>query len=373
MRLHLVAFPHTRVEQEFAHCAYTQKVLKFARMMGDRHEIYVYAPEGPPIPGATLVPLTTDAFRTATFGPDEPNRLPAWPDTAQWAHFNERAAAEIAERLEPEDLVLLAAGYSQLPVAQGLPDWATVVEPGVGYEGPFARFCAFESYAWMHYLYAKRGIGAGQWGNGHAPQDGRWYDTVIPNYFDVDDFPELNGRDGSYLLFVGRLIARKGLSVAAEIAKAADMRLVVAGAGATAWSEGEIVAPEVTVRGDVSYVGPVGVEERGKLMAGARALLAPTTYIEPFGGVAVEAMMCGTPAITTDWGAFTETVEEGVTGYRFRTLREGVRAVELAGSLDPEIVRSRARSRFSLEAVAPRYESWFGRLKTLWGEGWYER
>lgn len=370
MNLHLVALPHTRVEPEFVHCAYTQKVAKFARMMGDRHGLYVYAPEGEPLAPAELVPILSDAERVATFGPDDPNRLPAWPTDDQFRVFNHRAAVAIRERLEPGDAVLLAAGWSQAAVARGLPAETLVVEPGVGYEGPFARFCAFESYAWMHYLYGKKGIGGGEWGNGAGAQDGRWYDAVIPNYFDPAEFPHLNDGSGEHLLFVGRLIRRKGLSAAADVARAAGLPLVVAGAGATSWKNGAFVeSPEVRIEGDVHYAGPVGVEERAELMAGARSLLAPTTYLEPFGGVAVEAMLAGTPALTTDWGAFTETVPER---WRFRTLQEAVDKVAFAASEDPEATRARAVARYSLDAVAPRYDLWLERLDDLRGDGWYE-
>ena len=45
-------------------------------------------------------------------------------------------------------------------------------------------------------------------------------------------------------------------------------------------------------------------------------------------------------------------------------------AIHKAASLDRMAVRQWAQQ-FTLEAVAPRYEAWFDRLQTLWGEGWY--
>jgi glycosyltransferase involved in cell wall biosynthesis len=104
-------------------------------------------------------------------------------------------------------------------------------------------------------------------------------------------------------------------------------------------------------------------------MAGAVALLAPTLYIEPFGGVAVEAMLSGTPAITSDFGAFTETVETGRTGFRFRTLAEGAQAVGAATTIDPLGARERAVERFAMENVAPAYLRVLERLEGLYGAG----
>lgn len=360
MRLHLPAFPHTRVTASFSHCAYTAKILKFVKMMASRgHEIILYAPEGSDAPGATFVEVLSEEERFRIFGADDLNRLAAWPEDEQWRLFNARTIAGLLEHAHDRELVLLPAGRSQKVVADALPHLLHC-EPGVGYEGIFTPYCAFESYAWMHYVYGRGEMMAG-----------RWYDAVIPNYFDPEDFPILNDGKGEYLLFLGRLIASKGPHVAAQIANELDLPLLVAGAGATEHSPGRIVAGDVTIEGPkVEYIGPVGVEERAKLLAGARALLAPTDYREPFGGVAVEAMMAGTPAITTDWGAFTETVFDGVSGFRFRSLAEGIDAVERATELDPQQIRDWAFSRYSLEAVAPQFEVWLERLGTLWDQGW---
>ena len=132
------------------------------------------------------------------------------------------------------------------------------------------------------------------------------------------------------------------------------------------------MADEVTIEGlHVRYAGPVDARKRWELMSRAAAVVVPTLYLEPFGGVAVEAMMCGTPVIASDWGAFPETVLPGVSGERFATLAEGAAAVAKVLRLDRAAVRDYAMRRFSLDAVRPLYTSWFRRLNTLWSEGWY--
>lgn len=359
MKLHVVALPHTRVEASFSWCAYTSKLLKFARMLRGECEILIYAPEGQDIPGARLVPVLSQDDRVKIFGPDDLDRLPAWPTPEQTAEFNLNTIAELKKQLEPRDLILLTAGWTHKPIADAFPSHV-ICEPGVGYEGILPQsHCAFESYAWMHYVYAKNNI-----------QDGRWFDAVIPNFFDPTEFPYLNDGKGNYLLFFGRIVQRKGPHIAVEIAKAVGMRLVVAGAGGKQVGD-DVVAPEITVK-NAEYFGTVNIEERAKLLAGAHALIFPTTYIEPFGGVMVEAMLCGTPVISTDWGAPTEINLNGLTGARFRTLAEGIKAVDRVGLLNPLHIRHYAKARYSLGAVAPLYMRWFNQLSTLFSKGWYE-
>ena len=107
-------------------------------------------------------------------------------------------------------------------------------------------------------------------------------------------------------------------------------------------------------------------------MGGAIAVFAPTIYVEPFGYVVIESQMCGTPTITTDWGAFVETNVQGVTGYRCRSFAEFLEAAENAGTLDRAKIRQHAVENYSVEVISERYERYFARLGTLWGKGWYE-
>jgi glycosyltransferase involved in cell wall biosynthesis len=284
-----------------------------------------------------------------------------WDATREyWRLTNNRAVREILARRGPRDLLCVIGGTCQQPIATALPDMR-VCEWGIGYAGVFAPFRVWESYAWMHCV-----LGQG----GAYQADGRFYDAVIPNSFPAEDFTPGYG-EGNYALYIGRLIRRKGVEVAIEAAKAAGVKLVVAGQGGEV-RDGRLWYDGVSMPADnVEYVGAVDVVRRNELMGGALAVLAPTLYVEPFGGVAVEAQMCGTPAITTDWGAFVETVQHGVTGFRCHTLGEFVWALRQAGELDRAEIRKRALHTYSLEAVAPRYAAYVARLQDLDGKGWY--
>jgi glycosyltransferase involved in cell wall biosynthesis len=122
----------------------------------------------------------------------------------------------------------------------------------------------------------------------------------------------------------------------------------------------------------VQYVGSVGRVERARLMGKACALIQPTVFMEPFGGNVVEAAMCGTPAITTDYAAFSETVRHGVTGYRCHTLEQFVWAARAVRDLDSAEIRRIAVANYSMDRVALMYQKYFEMLSGLWGQGWPE-
>ena len=247
-------------------------------------------------------------------------------------------------------------GLYQKPIADAV--GLLTVESGIGYTGVFADFKVFESYAWMHYVYGLNNIA-----------DGIWYDAVIPNFFEVSDFPFKKDKE-DYLLYFGRIINRKGVKTASDIAKMTGNELYVVG-------QGELDNPNegLFLSGEkhIHYMSAVESERRGELLQNAKAVLMPTYYIEPFGGVNVEAQLCGTPVITTDWGAFPETVLHGVTGYRCRTFEEFCWAVNNIESISPENCRKWAAENFSTERVGKMYEEYFQRIAGLFDYGWYRK
>ena len=266
-----------------------------------------------------------------------------------WVNFNNNVINEIKNRLEHKDFICLISGYAAKQIADAFPNELSV-EFGIGYGGSFAQFRVFESYAWMHACYGSRTT------DPHS-LDGNFFDAVIPSYIDIEEFP-LNENPSDYYLYIGRLIERKGYNIAVEVCKHLNKKLVIAGNG---------VPPEYG-----EYVGSVGSEERAKLMGGAIATFVPTIYIEPFGTVAVEAMACGSPVITTDWGAFTETVIDGTTGYRCHTFQEFLYATENVKLLDRKYISNYSKNRYGLDSVGLMYEDYFHRLETLWDKGWYQ-
>lgn len=339
MRFHLPALPGQPITKANSTCAFTAKVRRFADMMVPRgHEVNIYGdPEHESL-----------GDHVACYEPGEPPPF----TVGGWTNANAAAIAAIKERAEPGDVLGLIGGICQEPLVRAFPELYPV-EFGIGYPGVnrTGTYRVFESYAWLHQVYGEL------YGSGTA--DGRFYDAVIHGYFDRTEFPK--GKDEGYLLYVGRMIERKGIQIVCDTAEEAGLPLILAGgAGDFKPSYGE-------------HIGIVEPEERGKLMAGAKALMCPTTYIEPFGAIAVEAQLCGTPVIATDFGAFTETVTQGVTGYRCRRLGEFVWAAQQAHELDRNWIRTNAINTWSLEAIAPQYENYFDHLRTLSNDGWYDK
>lgn len=325
MRFHLPALPGQPVTRENSVCAFTQKLIGFKRIMeGLGHDVTIYGGE------TADVQVWTDPIAPPPFRPEA------------WQPYN----VKVIEAIEPGDrdvLGLVGGGSCSRLISEHLPDLIPV-EFGIGYGGSWAPFRVWESYAWMHQVYGQE--------MGSTSADGRFFDAVIPGYIDPDEF-EI-GQPGDYVLYLGRMIRRKGVHVAAQAAEAAGVKLIMAGEG-----------PDIPGYGE--HVGRVSPDERRELLKGARALLAPTLYIEPFGNVVVEAQMAGVTPITTDWGAFTET---NTLGFRCRTLGEFVDAIRRADTIDPQRLRDHAITHYSFEVAAHRYDMYFKRLELIHDAGW---
>lgn len=174
---------------------------------------------------------------------------------------------------------------------------------------------------------------------------------VIHHGVDVAAFPNGTG-DGGYALFLGRMSPDKGVDRAILAAKAAGVRLVIA---AKMREDPELayyrdhIAPML---GDgVEYIGEVGGADKRELLAGARCLLNPIRWPEPFGLVMIEALACGTPVITTGKGAAPEIVDDGISGFLCGTDAELLDALARVDDIERSTCRAIAKERFSTDRM----------------------
>ena len=234
--------------------------------------------------------------------------------------FNVVAGEEIAKRKSADDLIISFFGKDNQLACNMNPD-CKVVEPSIGYRanGVFAPYRVFTSYANMHYFYGERGM----------LMTPSWFDAVIPNPFTVSEFEYCDQKD-DYYLYLGRVVEEKGVHLAIQATEKLGNKLIIAGPAQDLTHLGYKSIPN-----HVQLVGYVNADQRNQLLKNAKALLGLTYYLEPFGNMVIEANLCGTPVITTDWGAFPEIVIEGVTGFRVRDFQSLLNAMNKVDLLDP--------------------------------------
>jgi FkbM family methyltransferase len=356
MRFHILGIPHTVTSKEYNACAYTQKVVKFGKMMTQRgHTVIHYGHEDSDLICSEHVSVITNKDLEIAYGNYDWRKNFFKFDVNDHAYqtFYKNAIAEVGKRKQKNDFILPFWGHGVRPICDAHQHDMIVVEPGIGYAGGhWARWKVFESYSIMHAFYGMQGVG-------HCQSD--WYDVVIPNYFDEEDFIYSEEKE-DYILFLSRVYEGKGIHIAVQAAQAAGVKLIVAGQ-----NPDNLQFPD-----NVTYVGYADVETRKRLMAKAKGLIVASLYMEPFGGVQIESLLSGTPTITTDWGAFTENNIQGVTGYRCRTFADFVNAMKNVDKIKSSDCRKQGE-RFLLQNVAPMYEKYFQDVLNVYtGKGWYE-
>ena len=351
-RLHLVGIFHTQHTQSYSHCAFTGKALRFPRMMQMQgYTVIEYSNEGSESTADEHVVMISATEFDALFNRSETDFHGNDATVGSEGHqlFEQRLIIALRERLQPQDIICHPFGHAHQQLMAEFPGHQHV-ETGIGYPTLMPdSFRIFESYAWMHYHQGKEN------------RNGKNYEWVVPNYYDLNDW-EPRYEPGQYLAFLGRITPLKGIDTIKAIADHSPWPIVLHGQG----------DPSPWTHPNIEYRGPISGIARSEFLRNARALLAPTVFTEPFCGMAVEAMLCGTPVVSVNYGAMTETVTEGVMGYKCHTLQDWIDGINNVGNLDRRIIASIARNQWSLEACGRRYDKIFRQLNDLYRQGWYE-
>lgn len=369
-RFHLLGLVHLPASSQYMSCAFTQKLIKFSKMMLSLgHEVFFYGAEGSDIPCTKLVVThTLDDIRKA-WG-DGDNRFEIgydWTNTDFRHDFNSHRskatlkfysnAINVINMIKkPDDFLAISQGSYHSPIVDAVKLFLNC-EFGIGYRGSVeGRFRAFESSYIQNFTY----------GSQHPYEciNGSYYDRVIPNYFDPAEV-EFSAEFDDYYFFIGRMIKRKGILTAYLACKELGKKLVIAGQGAHVTNRGTLLpneSPDFELPvGNWEYVGFVDVEKRKKLMSRAIATFTPTEYLECFAGTHVESMLSGVPPITTNFAVFPGTIPDvvnGRVGFRCNTLNDFVEAAEKAKYVDRHEVRKYGE-RFLMDNVKYDFQKWF--------------
>jgi len=161
---------------------------------------------------------------------------------------------------------------------------------------------------------------------------------------------------GNYFAFVGRISREKRPDRAIQIAIETGIPLKIAAkvdAADQCYFEQEI--EPLLNHPLIEFVGEVNEAGKNQLLGGARALLFPIDWPEPFGLVMIESMATGTPVIAMRNGSVSEVMRDGVSGRIVDSMDEAVQAARSIHQLDRHHCRQYFESRFTDRRMARDY------------------
>lgn len=169
-----------------------------------------------------------------------------------------------------------------------------------------------------------------------------------------------------YALFLGRYAPYKGPHLALKAAHDAGLRLILAGKcnepPEKKYFE-EQIRPLLRDTDDV--FGEADAAAKRHLLAGARCMLFPIQWEEPFGIVMIEAMVCGTPVVALRGGAVSEVIEHGVTGFICDDPEELPEYIARIDEIDPFACRARVEELFAADRLGHGYEAAYRRAVSV--------
>ena len=321
-------------------------------LVGRGHKVTIFGTEGSALPGVTVIPICKPLTELP----------PAENDFYQHTSYLALELAEVLKKQEECDFIHnhMYPEYLALTVPFATPLVTTVHSQMIPLTAEvLCRFPASHLVAISQMA---------------AKASGRDMD-VVHNSVDTEFFlpSEALAKSGGYLLAVGRMskakdkegkfLDPKGIGNAIAIAQKSGMRLKIAGNCEDPNFFETIVKPHIS--DTIQFVGEVSVEQTlsrqqmRDLFAGAKALVNPINWEEPFGLVMAEALSCGTPVVAFARGAVSEIVADKKVGFVVDPAAgiDGiVDSLKQIDTIDRSTCRDHAVANFSTKHMVDGYE-----------------
>lgn len=210
---------------------------------------------------------------------------------------------------------------------------------------------------WLHTVSASQARSAAPGLRLHPP---------IPNGVDLDALRARHARR-AFALVLSRICPEKGVHLALDAARMADMPLLIGGEVYRYAAHERYFAREIAPRLDQSrrFLGPLDFARKRRFLNAARCLIVSSLAAETSSLVAMEALACGTPVVAFPNGALADLVDHGRTGFLVHDVEEMTEAMAAASTIDSALCRAQARRRFPLSRTIAAYMDAYHALARL--------
>lgn len=351
-KIHYIGLAHTIPNHKYAGCAFTNLSINFCKMMKKlNYEIIFYGVEGN---YDIQCDEYVNIFSEEEFHKFYPNNLNIKNQFdyggEAFSLFAERCGKEIVKRV-PDGKKEIALSSWMYEAFEHTQDKVISVDPHVGHMGRGVTYRVFPSRTWRS-----------SWYINYSDIQTFYDDTVIYHYVDPDYFYyDKSIKKEDYMLFIGRMNIDKGVYLAMDVAEHLKIPLIISGLLPGGELE-ELFFNTLKTKKYSEFVGYCDLNKKLDLMKRARCLFTYPMYLEPFGIVAIEAQSVGTPVVTCNWGALSETVLHGRTGYQCSYFDDLLDAVEKSKNINPLDCVNWINSNFTTNVASLRYDEYLQRL-----------
>ncbi|MBM7500876.1 glycosyltransferase involved in cell wall biosynthesis [Brachybacterium muris] len=372
MRIALICHPHHPIREPWAGGMEMHTSMITAALLERGHQVTLYAKEGSEIPAGAKFAQIESSEHQYELNPDQQRG-------ALQARRSEEAIRRACEMAaSTDDDLVVNNSLSPLP-HQLLSSCRllTIMHSPVPVPAFVEFFARTSELPEQHRFVTVSESNAKAWRE-HYPEVG-----VLPNGIDIDywsaapetstptgesstraDGPASRPHDGlrerPVALWTGRITHQKGLHIAIEAARLAEVDLRISGLRSDPGYFEEKIAPHLRKESEhdstaPAYLGHLSHAEIREQLSAADVFIASPLWAEPFGLAPVEAMATGTPVAATPRGAMPEVIGDGGAVADSADPADLAEAIRRALHITPDAARSNA-ARYSLEAMARRFE-----------------